>query len=336
MSQGTITDATNEFVEMTGAVALGDALDRALARDPRIIVLGEDVSDPAGGVFKVTKGLSTKYGEDRVRDTPIAEAGIMGSAVGLALSGYRPVAEIMFMDFLLIALDQLVNHAAKLRYMSGGKTPVPMVVRTCVGTSRFGAQHSQSLEAWLMHIPGLKVVMPSGPADYKGLLTSAIEDDDPVVFMEHINLYYGAKQPVPVAEYRVPLGKANVVREGIDVTLITYGPAVSTVRSAAEALQQSGISAEVIDLRTLVPLDMEAILESVGKTRAAVVVHEATRFAGPGAEIASEITEKLFGELKAPVLRLGAAYSPTPFSRSLNGFPTSNSVVKAVQSIARL
>jgi pyruvate/2-oxoglutarate/acetoin dehydrogenase E1 component len=257
----------------------------------------------------------------------------VGSAVGLALNGFRPVAEIMFMDFLLIGLDQLVNHAAKLRYMSGGKSPVPMVLRTCVGTSRFGGQHSQSLEAWLMHTPGLKVVMPSSPADYKGLLTSAIEDDDPVVFLEHINLYYGAKRPVPSGDYRIPLGSAKILREGSDVTLVAYGAAIPTVEAAAQRLQEAGISAEVIDLRSLVPLDMETVLESVGKTGRAVVVHEATRFVGPGAVIASEITEQLFGELMAPVLRLGAAYSPTPFSQALNGYPTSDSVVEAVTSL---
>ncbi len=328
-------DVRSATEAMTAANALNLALDEALARDPKVILLGEDIADPAGGVFKVTKGLSTKHGNDRVRTTPISEQAIIGSAVGLAMSGYRPVAEIMFLDFLLVAVDQVVNHAAKLRYMSGGHTPVPLVIRTCVGQSRFGAQHSQSLEAWFMHTPGMKVVMPSSAAEYKGLLTASIEDDDPVLFIEHVNLYYGPKQEVPVGDYRIPLGQADIVRPGNDATLISYGPAVPTCLAAAESLAADGIEAEVIDLRTLVPLDMATVLDSVGRTGRAVVVHEATQFCGAGAEIASVITEQLFGDLLAPVQRLGAVYSPTPFSPALNGYPTADSVTAAVRALVK-
>jgi pyruvate dehydrogenase E1 component beta subunit/2-oxoisovalerate dehydrogenase E1 component len=327
---------TPESEAMTGAAALNSALDHALATDPRVVLLGEDIADPSGGVFKITKGLSTKYGEDRVRDTPIAETAILGAAVGLALNGFRPVAEIMFFDFTTVAIDQLVNHAAKLRYMSGGHTPVPLVVRTTVGQSRFGAQHSQSLEAWFMHTPGLKVVMPSNPAEYKGLLLGAIADDDPVLFIEHINLYYGAKEPIPGGNEPLPLGSARTLRSGTDITLITYGPAVRTCLAAADELATAGVSAEVIDLRSLVPLDMATLLESVERTRCAAVVHEATQFCGPGAEIAAQLTDELFGELRAPVARVGAKYSPTPFSPALNGYPTPESVTATAKQLLGL
>jgi pyruvate/2-oxoglutarate/acetoin dehydrogenase E1 component len=318
---------------LTGAAAVASALDLAMAADERVVLLGEDIADPVGGVFKTSVGLSTKYGTHRVRATPIAETGIIGAAVGLAMSGYRPVAEIMFFDFTLVAADQLVNHAAKLRYMSGGHTPVPMVVRTTVGQSRFGAQHSQSLEAWFMHTPGLKVVFASSPSDYKGLLTAAIEDDDPVLFIEHINLYYGAKQDVPAGRHHIPLGQANTLCTGTDVTLITYGPSVLAATAAAARLAERGVSAELIDLRTLVPLDMDTVLESVSNTRRAVIVHEATQFCGPGAEIAAQLNEQLFGDLLAPPLRLGAAYTPTPFSPALSGYPTADGIVAAVNEL---
>lgn len=324
-----------EVAEMSVAAALGSALDRAMAADEKVILLGEDIADPIGGVFKVTKGLSTKYGPHRVRATPISEQAIVGTAIGLAMSGYRPVAEIMFFDFITVAMDQIVNHAAKLRYMSGGATPAPITVRTTVGGSRFGAQHAQSLEAWFMHTPGLKVVMPSSPLDAKGLLSSCIADDDPCLFIEHLNLVYSSKEPVPTGDLRIPLGQANILRAGTDVTLITYGPTVPMVRAAAETLATDGISAEVLDLRTLMPLDLETVFASVSRTRRAVVVHEATQFLGPGAEIAAQITEQLFGELLGPVLRVGARFTPVPFSQGLSNAPSTERLLATVAALVR-
>jgi pyruvate/2-oxoglutarate/acetoin dehydrogenase E1 component len=320
-------------LEMTSATAMNSALDCAMAADDRVILLGEDIADPIGGVFKVTKGLSAKYGTRRVRATPISEQAIVGTAIGLSLAGYRPVAEIMFFDFVTVAMDQIVNHASKLRYMSGGATPAPITVRTTVGGSRFGAQHAQSLEAWFMHTPGIKVVMPSNPYDAKGLLTSCVFDDDPCLFIEHLNLAYSSKADVPVGEVRIPLGKANVLVAGDDISLITYGPMVGLVLAAAETLAGEGISAEVIDLRTLMPLDLETVFESVTRTRRAVVVHEATQFLGPGAEIGAQIHEQLFGELLGPVLRVGAKFTPVPFSQGLTNFPTAERILTAARSL---
>ncbi|HEY4410290.1 MAG TPA: transketolase C-terminal domain-containing protein, partial [Acidimicrobiia bacterium] len=264
---------TTDAVEMTTAAAMNAALDEALGADPKVLLLGEDIADPSGGVFKVTKGLSTKYGPDRVRDTPIAEQAILGAAIGAALGGYRPVAEVMFFDFMTVAMDQLVNHAAKFRYLSGGQHPVPITVRTVVGNSRFGAQHSQSLEAWFMHTPGIKVAFPSTPSDAKGLLASCVFDDDPCLFVEHVALHYSQKEIVPEGDHRVPLGQAAVRRAGDDVTVISYGAQMPGVLAAADTLAGEGISAEVIDLRCLVPLDFPTVLASVARTRRAVVVH---------------------------------------------------------------
>ncbi len=293
--------------------ALNSALDEALRTDDRVFLLGEDLADPAGGVNGVTLGLSTTHGLDRVMNTPISEAAIVGAAIGASIEGYLPVAEIMIMDFIGIAMDQIVNHAAKLRYMSGGRTTSPITVRTAIfaGTGS-GGTHSQSLEAWFMHVPGLKVVYPSTPADAKGLLLSSIFDPDPVLFIEAAMLY-GVKGQVTEGDgIRIPLGKADIKRPGSDVTIITYGLAVGQSLQAAELLAEEGIDAEVLDLRTLVPLDMETVLESVGKTRRAVIVHNATTFAGPGAEIAAQINEKMFGELLEPVQRVGAQFTPIP------------------------
>jgi acetoin:2,6-dichlorophenolindophenol oxidoreductase subunit beta len=320
---------------MKSAGAMTSALECAMTADEKVIILGEDVADPIGGVFKVTKGLSTKFGTRRVRATPISEQAIIGTAIGLSMVGYRPVAEIMFFDFITVAMDQIINHAAKLRYMSGGATPAPITVRTTVGGSRFGAQHAQSLEAWFMHTPGIKVVMPSGPRDAKGLLESCIFDDDPCLYIEHMGLAFSATEDVPVGDFRVPLGLANVVETGTDMTIISYGPMVGPSLDAAKTLAVQGISCEVIDLRTLAPLDLDTIFESVTKTRRAVVVHEATQFCGPGAEISSQIHEQLFGELLAPVLRLGAEYTPVPFSAALSGYPTRERIVGAVLSAVR-
>jgi pyruvate/2-oxoglutarate/acetoin dehydrogenase E1 component len=250
--------------KMTTAQAIGEALDLAMEEDPGVILLGEDVSDPSGGgVFHISEGLSTKHGEHRVRSTPIAEQAIIGAAIGAAIGGLRPVAELMFMDFLAVAMDQISNHAAKLRYMSGGQTGVPMTIRTAAGAGmQFGAQHSEMLEAWVTHIPGLKVVVASNPADAKGLLMSAIFDDDPVVTIEP-TLNYWVSGLVPEGSYRVPIGVAATPRQGSDVTVITYGREVSFALQAAEQVAGEGISTEVIDLRSLVPLDERAILESV-------------------------------------------------------------------------
>jgi pyruvate/2-oxoglutarate/acetoin dehydrogenase E1 component len=333
-----MTLATEQQTQRTATLAgaLNEAMDVALALDPKVILLGEDVADPAGGVFKVSKGLSSKHGTDRVRATPIAEQAIIGAAIGAALGGHRPIAEVMFFDFITVCLDQVVNHAAKLRYMSGGHTPVPMTIRTTVGSSRFGAQHAQSLEAWFMHTPGINVVFPSTPADARGLLLSAIFGDDPTLFIEHSELLFTAKGPVPDGDVRIPFGVAETRRAGDDVTVIAYGPQVGHALSAADALALEGIRAEVIDLRTLVPLDRNSILASVSRTGRAVVTHDATRTAGVGAEIASLITEELFGDLQAPVARLGGAFVPVPFSTALHSFPTTEHIIDAVRQLCGL
>ena len=330
-----MTTTTDQQVkQMNMAVAMNSALDHAMALDDKVIILGEDVADPAGGALKITKGLSTKYGTDRVRATPIAEQAIVGAAIGAAMAGYRPVAEVMFFDFTTVAMDQIINHAAKLRYMSGGATPVPLTIRVAIGMQRFGAQHTQSLEAWFMHTPGIKVVMPSTAADAKGLLASCIADDDPCLFVENFGMAFTQKDDVPVGEYRIPLGQAAVKRDGTDITVITYNAAVHTALAAAEEAAAAGISLEVIDLRTLVPLDWPTVLESVTRTRRAIVLHNATTFCGPGAEIAARITEELFEELLAPVKRLGAAYTPAPYAPSGLGFhPTAADVLAAAQEL---
>lgn len=330
-----MTTTVDQQVErMSMAVALNSALDHAMRLDDKVIIIGEDVADPAGGVLKVTKGLSTKYGTDRVRATPISEQAIVGAAIGAALAGYRPVAEVMYMDFTAVCLDQIVNHAAKLRYMSGGASTVPLTIRTCIGMQRFGAQHAQSLEAWFMHTPGIKVVMPSTATEAKGLLASCIADDDPCLFVENFAMVFNQKDDVPVGEFRIPLGEAAVKRNGSDIAVITYGAAVHTALEAAEQAAAAGISLEVVDLRTLVPLDWETVLDSVGRTRRAIVLHDATTFCGPGAEIAARITEALFEELRAPVKRLGAAYTPAPYAPSGLGFlPTAADVLDAARQL---
>ena len=294
------------------------ALDEAMGADENVIALGEDVGDAqGGGVFKITKGLSTKYGTHRVRATPISEQAIIGAAVGAALVGMRPVAEIMLMNFVTVAMDQIVNHAAKLRFMSGGQTHVPLVIRTTTGVGvGFGGQHSDMLEAWFAHVPGLKVVMASNPADAYGLLRSAIEDDDPVILIENI-LSYGIQGSAPTPGYRVPLGKAAITREGTDVSIISYGKAVLDALAVAEKLAAEGVSVEVVDLRTIAPFDEATVLASVGKTGRAVIVHEAVKAYGTGAEMSSRIHEELFGQLHAPVQRVGGTYSPVPFSSAL-------------------
>jgi pyruvate dehydrogenase E1 component beta subunit len=330
-----MTTTETEVVMLPTVAAINRALDAAMAKDPKVILLGEDIGDPGGGVFKATLGLSTKYGTDRVRDTPISEQAILGAAIGAAIAGYRPVAEIMIMDFLAVCLDQLANHAAKLRYMSGGQTSVPMTVRCSAGGGmQFGAQHSEMLEAWLCHIPGLKVVVPSCAADAKGLLTSCIFDDDPCVFIEQ-TLGYFMPSEVPVGDHVVPLGQAAVRREGTDVTIISYGRQVNDALAAAGKLDQQGVQAEVVDLRTLVPLDLDTVLTSVAKTRRAIVVHEAVTRCGFGAELSAQITEHLFEELVAPVRRLGAKNTPVPYARELEAVfaPTTADIVGAALAL---
>ncbi len=318
---------------MTIAQAINSGYHCAMEADDKIVLLGEDVAEPIGGVFKTTKDLSTKFGTDRVRATPIAEGAIAGSAVGLALGGYRAVAEVMFFDFTTHVMDQILNHAAKFRYMTGGATPTPVLVTTVVGSSHFGAQHAQSVESWFMHTPGINVCFPSTPADAKGLLMTCLESPDPSLLIQHSGLLYSIKEEVPVGPHRVPLGKAKTVRTGDDVTIVSYGPAVRIAMAAAESLAQDGIEADVIDLRSLVPLDFPAVFESVERTGRCVITHEATQFAGPGAEIAARITEDLFSELQGPVLRVGGLFTPQPFAKTLNRHPTSERVVAKVKQL---
>jgi 2-oxoisovalerate dehydrogenase E1 component len=306
---------TGETREMAMFQAIQDAQETALELDENVIFLGEDIGE-SGGVFRCFQGMQEKWGE-RVRPTPIAEQAIIGAATGSALMGMRPVAEIMFSDFMGVCLDQVTNHAAKQRYMSGGATHVPMTIRTIAGggIGGFGAQHSQSTEAWLLHMPGMKVVYPSTPSEAKGLLLSCIFDEDPCIQYESMMLTYATKEEVPLGDYRIPLGVAKVKREGTDISLITYGWQVMHCLNAAEELAKEGISAEVIDLRTLLPLDYERVLSSVEKTGRALVVHAATEFCGLGSEIAATINEELFGKLKAPASRFGAAYAPVAYSK---------------------
>jgi acetoin:2,6-dichlorophenolindophenol oxidoreductase subunit beta len=309
------------------------ALDEELARDPAVHLLGEDVA--AGGAFGITRGLAQKYGAHRVRNTPISEAAITGVATGAALCGLRTVLEIMFIDFATLAMDTLVNQSAKYRYMSGGQLAVPMVVRTQSGAAGgAAAQHSQSLEAWFVHVPGLVVVAPASPAEAYGLLKSAIRLGDPVLFIEHKRLYTMKEELIESAELP-QIGRARVVRTGEDVTVIAYSAMLICARDAAELLARDGISAEIIDLRTLAPLDMTTIAASVTKTHRAVIAHEAVRNAGLGAEIAARIGSDLFDELDAPVLRVGCPFAPIPFAPELEQalLPGTADIVRAVRSL---
>ena len=298
--------------------AVNLALDDAMAADANVLVFGEDVADrEEGGVVGVTKGLSSKYGDVRVRSTPISEQAIIGAAIGASLVGMKPVAEIMMMNFTTVAMDMLTNHAAKLRFMSGGQTHVPITVRMMTGAGfSTGGQHSDFLEAWFAHTAGLKVVIPSTPADAYGLMLSCIDDPDPCIFVEPIPLYWTPGAP-PVRGERIPLGLAKVVREGKDATIVTYGRQVFDALAVAETLGKEGVQVEVIDLRTIAPLDTATVLASVKKTGRAVVVHEAVKNLGLGAEISSRIHESLFHELKAPVGRVGSVFCPVPFSKPL-------------------
>lgn len=308
-----------KVAKMTTVQAINLALDDAMGADENVIVLGEDVGDKEqGGICGVTGGLSSKYGDSRVRSTPISEQAIIGAAIGASIVGMRPVAEIMLMNFTTVAMDMLVNHAAKLRFMSGGQTNVPITVRTMTGAGfGTGGQHADYLEAWFAHTAGIKVVTPSSPAEAYGLMLSCIFDDDPCLFIENMPTYWNPGA-APERGVRIPLGKANVLREGSDVSVVTYGRQVADVVAVADKLmKEEGISVEVIDLRTISPLDTETVLASVAKTGRAVIVHEAVKSFGVGAEVSSRIHEALFDTLKAPVQRVGAVDSPVPFSKPL-------------------
>ncbi len=315
--------------------AINRAIDEAMAEDEGVILLGEDVAaKQGGGVFKISSGLTEKYGEHRIRATPISEQAIMGACVGAALAGFRPIAEIMLMNFVTVCMDQIVNHAAKLRFMSGGQTNVPLVIRTTTGVGvGFGGQHSDMLEAWFAHVPGLKIVTPSNPADAQGLMRSAIACNDPVIFIENI-LCYGMMAEAPEAGHRVPLGKAAVTREGSDCSIITYGRTVLDAVEVAGQLAEEGISVEVIDLRTIAPYDEETVLASVRKTGRAVVLHEAVKAYGTGAEISARLHEALFNELKAPVQRIGGAFSAVPMANALEQawIPSKDGIKAAVRA----
>jgi pyruvate/2-oxoglutarate/acetoin dehydrogenase E1 component len=299
--------------EMTYAEAVRLALREEMQRDPRVFLMGEDIGI-YGGAFGVTRGLFEEFGEERVRDTPISEAAIAGAAIGAALTGMRPVAEFQFSDFMAIAMDQIVNQGAKLRFMFGGKAEVPVVFRAPLGSGTgAAAQHSQSLEAWFAHVPGLKVVLPSTPADAKGLLVAAIRDPNPVIVLEH-KVLYKQKGMVPVGEYEIPLGRAEIKRSGKDVTIVALSIMVSRALAVADRLAQEGIEAEVIDPRTLRPLDDAPIIASVRKTGRVLIVHEAVQSGGFGGEIAARIAaSEAFYYLDAPILRLGGAEVPIPY-----------------------
>jgi acetoin:2,6-dichlorophenolindophenol oxidoreductase subunit beta len=306
------------MAQTTFVVEIKNAVARAMRADERVIVLGEDVAE--GGPYQATLGLSQEFGRDRVLNTPISESAVAGVAIGAAQAGWHPVVEIMFIDFLTLALDQLVNQAAKAHFMSGGQLAVPLVLRTQGGTGgRAAAQHSQSLEAWLTHIPGLKVVMPSTALDAAGLMASAIADPNPVVFVENKALYFRREEAPDDPDDRQPiaLGRTHVVRRGTDVTIVALGRLVGDAREAADRLAAEGIEAEVIDPRTLVPLDLDPIADSLRRTGRAVVAHEAVRTGGFGAELAAQLQDAAFDYLEAPIQRVGAPFQPVPLSPTL-------------------
>jgi pyruvate/2-oxoglutarate/acetoin dehydrogenase E1 component len=321
--------------KLSYAQAVAEALNEEMTRDPDVFLMGEDIGR-FGNIYGATRGLLEAFGKERVRDTPISEAAIVGAAVGASLLGMRPVVEIMYMDFMTIAADQIVNHAAKFRYMFGGSVELPLVIRTQGGTGTSNAaQHSQSLESWFMHTPGLHVVMPSTPYDAKGLLKASIREDNPVIFIEH-KLLYKTWGPVPEEEYLIPLGQADVKREGKDITVVATSLMVQRALGAAEEVEKEGGSVEVIDPRTLSPLDEETILNSARKTGKVIVVHEACKTCGIGAEIAARIMEKAFDYMDAPVVRLGGLDIPVPYARNLEeaSVPSQEQIVQAIRKVA--
>ena len=324
----------NAVREITYGQAVNEAIAEEMRRDPRIFMIGEDIAE-AGTTFKVLKGLVEEFGKERIIDSPISEAGITGIGVGAAMTGMRPIVDIMFGDFITLAMDQLVNQAAKIHYMSGGKWSVPMVLRTTLGaTRRSAAQHSQSLHAWLCHIPGLKVIAPSTPYDVKGLLKSAIRDNSPVVTFED-KMMFQLKGAVPEGDYTIPLGVADIKREGKDITLVGTSSMVHVALEAAKILAEIGIEAEVVDPRTLKPLDTETLINSAKKTSRAIVIDEGYHSYGVTAEIASIIADGAFYYLDAPVKRMGAMDVPIPFSPALEDLtvPTPTAVVEMAKTL---
>lgn len=324
------------MTQMTMVQAINNALDIAMAEDEKVFVLGEDVGR-MGGDFGVTRGLFDKYGGERVRDTPLSEAAIIGSAVGAAMVGMRPVPEIMFADFLTECYDQIVNNAAKMHYMFDGQYKAPIVVRTAVGAGFGGGpHHSQSVEGWFMNVPGLVIVAPSSPYEAKGLLISSIEDDNPILFLEHKALYRG-KGEVPEGKYTLPLRKAQVVRQGQDVTVVSCMKMLHESLAVAEQLAGEGVSVEVVDLRTLRPWDSETVLDSVAKTGRAVVVNEAPKMGGLGADVSATISEEAFSYLKAPVKRVCGLDTPIPFSLPLEKIilPTQETIRQGIQGVLK-
>jgi pyruvate/2-oxoglutarate/acetoin dehydrogenase E1 component len=319
---------------VTYAQALNEALREEMRTDPRVFLMGEDIGHH-GGIFRVTKDLIDEFGADRVRDTPISESGFVGIGIGAALAGMRPVVELLFMDFALVAADQIVNQAAKLRYMAGGTVSVPIVIRAQQGGGRGnGAQHSQSFESWFAQVPGLIIVAPSTPADAKGLLKSSIRAGNPVIFIEH-KLLYNTKGEVPKSDYSIPLGKAEIKRDGRDITIVSYSHTLLFALEAAEKLAQQGIEVEVIDLRTIEPLDMDTILESIRGTGRLLVVHESHSSCGLGAEIIARVAEQAPDRLIMPARRLGAKHVPIPVAESLENavLPQTDDIVRAVEAM---
>lgn len=322
------------MANMTMIEAIRDAMRVEMKRDESIMLFGEDVGK-VGGVFRATEGLQEEFGEERVFDTPLAESGIGGLAIGLGVQGFRPIAEIQFIGFIFEVMDSIVAQASRMRYRSGGRYNSPIVFRTPFGGGVHAPElHSDSLEGLIAQTPGIKVVIPSNPYDAKGLMISAIRDNDPVFFMEHLKLYRSFRQEVPEGEYTVPLGKANVVREGTDVTIVSYGAMVHTSLTAAEQLEQEGISAEVIDLRTVMPIDIETIIESVKKTNRAIVVQEAQKTSGVAAEVIAQITENAILHLEAPVLRVTSPDTVIGFGQiEKEWLPDPARVIKGVKQV---
>ncbi len=319
---------------LTIVQAVNDALRTEMRRNPNVVVLGEDVGK-VGGVFRATDGLYQEFGSQRVIDTPLCENGIIGTAIGMALYGLRPVAEIQFMDFIFPAYDQIVSELAKFRWRSGGHYSCPVVIRTPYGGGiKGGLYHSQSTEAYFCHTPGLKVVVPATPYETKGLLISAMRDEDPVLFMEPKRIYRALKEEVPEGDYTVPIGSARLVREGRDASVFTYGAMVHTVLEAAEAATKEGIECEIIDLRTLLPFDRDAVLNSVAKTGRVVIVHEAPKTCGFGAEISATIAEEALDCLKAPIVRVTGFDTPFPYTLENVYLPDSQRILDAIKRVA--
>ncbi|MEM4312254.1 MAG: alpha-ketoacid dehydrogenase subunit beta [Nitrososphaerales archaeon] len=323
-----------DVMELTYAEALREALREEMIRDERVIILGEEVG-VFGGAYKVTRGLLEEFGSKRVIDTPISEIAIVGSAIGMALGGLKPVAEIMYMDFLTICLDQLITQASKARFMSGGKLKVPMVVRTQYSLGRIhGSQHSQFFPSWFLQAPGLYLALPSNPKDAKGLLKASIRENNPILFVE-CGVLYRSKGEVPNEEYLTPLGKAEIRRKGEDITIVAFSRCVNEALKASEELSKEGIEAEVIDPKTLIPLDKETILSSIKKTGRLLIVSDDIKLGGIGAEISSMVVEEAFDYLDAPIIRIGAPFIPVPFSQKLEQeyMPNADKIVREVKRL---